>query len=167
MGKSRLRVPLVVFGAALVVLGTVVWFVPLESASSRAPPVPVGSGFKFGLVGPLVLGAVPFTVTWTSSSQDLVKVYSCKTNAACPSFADDAVVAHGSGASGSMAWSGKAGQYYLFVPSANSNVTVTYVEPLVGGFLGVSVLGAGVLAAAAGLLIRGRPRTPRSSGASR
>jgi hypothetical protein len=153
------KTSLVVFGLAIAIVGAALWYAPLVS-SSTSIPVPAGYAYDFGVSGSLMIGPIPFTATWTSATDANVTVYSCGTSSSCSSETNGTVVAHGTGASGSMHWSSRAGDYYLLVPSSDTNVTVTYVEPVAGGFAGVGLLGAGLLVLLAGLAVPGTPRKP-------
>jgi hypothetical protein len=154
------RTSLLVFGLAVAVVGAVVWYAPLVSTSSSIP-IPAGYAYDFGVTGSLLIGPIPFTATWTGGSGDNVTVYACGTSSACASETNGTVVAHGTGAHGSVGWSSRADRYFLLVPSLDSNVTVSYVEPVAGGFGGVGLLGAGVLILVAGLIV-----PPKSRGAA-
>lgn len=155
-----MRASVVAFGAALVIVGAALWFVPLASASSHIT-VPVGYAYRFGATGEFLVGAIPFTAKWTSSAGDSVSVYACGTNSACPNERNGTLVAHGVGATGSVGWSSRSGQYYLLVPSADSNVTITYLEPVEAGLAGIGVLGVGVLVLVAGVAMgRKSPSAP-------
>jgi hypothetical protein len=153
------RRSVVVFGVAVAVVGAGLCFVPLVSTSSHIS-IPVGDGYRFGITGALLFATIPFTASWTAGTDANVTVYDCGTNPACPKQVQYPVVAHGLGARGSMGWSGKAGEEYLLVPSADSNVTVTYVEPVSSGLLGVGVVGLGVLVLLLGVVLVRRPPVP-------
>ncbi|MCI4325345.1 MAG: hypothetical protein L3K00_05650 [Thermoplasmata archaeon] len=156
-----MRTSLVVFGLAVAVVGVALWYAPLVS-SSTSISVPVGHAYDFGVSGTLIIGPIPFTASWTSTVDANVTVYACGTSSACAAETNGTVVAHGSGMSGSIDWSSKAGQYYLLVPSPDATVTVSYVEPVAGGFVGVGVLGLGVLVVVVGLAV-GRRESETSS----
>jgi hypothetical protein len=149
---------LIVFGVALAVVGAALWFAPLATSSSHLP-VPVGSAYRFGVTGPVLFGPIAITASWTSAFAANVTVYGCGSNSACPNEVHGSVVAHGVGSHGSMGWTGKAGEYYLLVPSVDSNVTVSYLGPVAGGWVGVGLLGAGIVVLATGILLS---RTPPS-----
>jgi hypothetical protein len=154
------------FGLVLALVGAVLWYVPVTTASSSTP-VPVGDAFDFSVPGTLIIGPVPFTATWTASGPTNVTLYGCGSDAKCSAQTNSSVIARGAGTTGSMKWTGKAGLYYLFVPDASTNVTISYGEPLLGGLGGLAVLGVGIVVLVAGIAMRrspGSPRTPASPG---
>ncbi|HKV90147.1 MAG TPA: hypothetical protein VJQ43_03005 [Thermoplasmata archaeon] len=157
-----MRVEFVIVGAVLAVLGAALWVVPLTSASSQTE-IPLGEAYDFGVPSPLVIGSVPYSATWTATSPANVTIYACGANSACPDPTNHSVVAHGTGSTGSLAWTSKSGQYFLLVPNATVNVTLTYREPVSGGLAGLALLGAGALIAVVGLLVKRRPVAQKTS----
>ena len=144
-------------GAVLAIVGAVLWLVPLSAASSSTP-VAYGQAYDFGVPGSLEVGAIPYTAHWTMTTVGTVTVYSCGTDSNCPEGVNASVVAHGTGMSGSVSWSSRAGQYYLLVPNATANVTIDYKEPFEGGLVGMVLLGVGILVAVAAAAISGKPK---------
>lgn len=142
-------------GVVLALVGAVLWYVPVTTASSSIE-VPVGEAFDFSVPGTLIIGPVPFTATWTASGPVNVTVYGCGSDSKCSAQTNSTVVDRGMGATGSMKWTGKSGLYYLFVPNATTNLTVTYVEPLLGGLGGLALLGIGIVVAVAGVSMHRR-----------
>jgi hypothetical protein len=151
-----MRAAVAVFGVALIVVGAALWYLPLTSVSSSIR-VPVGDAYVFGTPASFLIGSVPWKASWTSDATANVTIYSCGTSSGCPNQLNGSVISHAMGTSGSMSWTGKAGQYYLLVPSTTSNVTVSYQEPLLGGLAGIGILGVGVLVAVVGVAM---PRNP-------
>ena len=144
-------------GAVLAVVGAVLWLVPLSAASSSTP-VAYGQAYDFGVPGSLEVGSIPYTAHWTMSSDGSVTVYSCGTDSNCPQGVNATVVARGTGTTGAMSWSSRAGQYYLLVPNATANITIDYKEPFEGGLVGMVVLGVGILVAVAAAALPSRPK---------
>jgi hypothetical protein len=153
------RASIAVLGAVLVVIGAVLWVVPVTPASSSIQ-VPYGDGYDFGLPSGVMIGSVPYSADWSAPTSANVTLYSCGTDSGCPNYSFDPVVAHGTGASGSMRWSSAGGRYFLLVPNVTANITVHYTEPVAGGVAGVGLLGVGVIVCVAGLAIRKPPSDP-------
>jgi hypothetical protein len=149
------RANVVVFGVALVLVGFVVWYFPLTTGSTSAP-VPRGDAYDYGLPGALLIGPIPYTASWTASGPANITIYSCGTDPGCPDGPDAPVVAYSDEASGSLSWTSSGGHFFLLVPGAPVNVTVTYMEPIGGGLVGIGVLGFGVIITVAGLAMRRR-----------
>ncbi|MCI4326302.1 MAG: hypothetical protein L3K16_01495 [Thermoplasmata archaeon] len=152
-----MRAWIAVLGAVLVVLGAVLWVVPVTPASSSIL-VPYGDGYDFGLPSGVLIGSVPYSADWSAPVSANVTLYSCGTDSGCPNYSFDPVVAQGHGASGSMSWSSSAGRYFLLVPNVTANITVHYTEPVAGGLAGVGLLGVGVIVCVAGIAIRKPPQ---------
>jgi hypothetical protein len=152
------RANIAVFGAALIVVGLVFWYFPLTTGSTTTP-VPQGDGYDYGLPGALIIGPVPYTASWTSSTPANVTIFSCGTDSGCPNGPDSSVVAQANSTSdsGSISWTSSGGHYFLLVPSVTANVTVSYMEPVGGGLVGIGVLGLGAIVGVAGLAARRPP----------
>jgi hypothetical protein len=153
------RAAVAVFGVAMIVVGAALWYLPLNSVSSSIE-VPLGDAYVFGVPASSIVGSVPFKASWSSGSDTNVTIYSCGSNSGCPTQLNGSVIAHASGTSGSMGWTSKMGQYYLLVPNTTANVTVSFLEPLLGGIAGIGVLGAGAV-----ILLAGVAMTKKSAAA--
>lgn len=150
-----MRVAVVVLGIVVILVGAVLWLVPLAPATSSIQ-VPVGDAYDFGVPGSLVIGNIPYKVAWTAGPDANVTIYSCGASSACAGGTNESVLAQRYGSSGSVSWMGQAGQYYLLVPNQTANVTVDYQQPVSGGLVGLGVLGAGIVLTLAGLAIPSR-----------
>jgi hypothetical protein len=158
------RVAVVAFGVVVILAGAVLWYVPLSSASTSLQ-VPVGDAYDFGVPNGYILGAIPYTASWASGSSTNVTIYGCGTNSACPNEVSGPVVAHADAATGSLKWTSSAGHFFLLVPNSTVNLTLSYLEPVAGGLVGIGMVGLGAIAFVVGLAVR-KPTIPGAAGSS-
>ena len=137
------------------------------SISIGSNDVPATSGDIVEANPPLALLTphLPYTVTWTSDSGGPVNVsvYNCGTDSSCSNFGPSDRVATGTGATGSLSWSGVKGNYYAIVPAGltgRTTVTASVGEPLDGGIVGLAVLVLGLIFLAIGATGGKPPRAP-------
>jgi hypothetical protein len=152
-------------GIAIVIVGALLWWWPMPlSRSAAIPPngqMIVGYGDS---VSP-GLSAETYTARWESSGSVNVTVSDCGSDASCST--PGAIVAKASAPSGSVAWTGAPGQYFLVAPDANGsvNVSVDTQWPLQAGWAGIALAGVGGIVIVAGALLpptrRGPPPTPK------
>lgn len=155
-----MRTEVAIVGVVLAVVGAALWYLPLTAATSTKE-VPLGDAYDFGVPSTLIVGSIPYSAAWTGTGATNVTVFACGSDAGCVNATSHTIVAHGAGTTGSVGWTGKSGQYYLLVPNATVNLTLTYHEPVAGGLAGLGLLGAGILIAVAGLAIRkDKPSAP-------
>lgn len=137
----------VAVGLVLLILGVVLWYLPIAGQMSTTLSIPAGSEESIGDPAPVALltKTVSFTVSWSSSSSVTVRVYDCGTNQNSCSTITNATspVASGSGSTGSLTWSGPKGEYFAVVPSGSTTATISYSAPLANGLagLGLTILG--------------------------
>jgi hypothetical protein len=157
-----MRGNLLAVGVLLVLIGIALWYFPLQSGSLAPDHVPSGTKDIIQLSAPLDLlgSSVPFSLDWNASSSVTVDVYSCGTDSSCASAGSSSPVASGSGASGSLSWSGHRGQYFAVVPTgAPTTVAVSYTYPLYDGLPGIGIFVAGVIVVLLGVGLS-RPPPP-------
>ncbi|HXQ94760.1 MAG TPA: hypothetical protein VN864_06310 [Thermoplasmata archaeon] len=152
-----MRLPVVAFGVVLILAGAALWYVPLTSATTTIQ-VPVGDAYDFGVPTGYIVAGIPYTASWNSGSLTNVTIYSCGTNSACPNEVSAPVVAQRDASSGSLKWTSSAGHYFLLVPNTTVNLTLSYLEPVSGGLVGLGALGLGAIVLVVGLALR-RPPT--------
>jgi len=154
------RFGIVAIGATLIVVGALVWYAPLQPIHD-GPLTDTGSAYTIGLQAPLdVLGAtVSFSLTWSSSVDESVEVYSCGSHPTCTGLTNSDLVTRGSGKTGTLGWTGKAGEYFAFLSSSQPvELTVDYTEPVLGGTAGLGTLIFGGFLAALGVVSAAPPR---------
>jgi len=164
--RALVRFGIVAIGAVLIVVGGLVWYAPLQPIHD-GPLTDTGSSYSIGLQAPLdVLGAtVSFSLTWSSSVDESVEIYSCGTHPTCTGLTSSDFVAGGSGKTGTLGWTGKAGEYFAFVSSSQPiQLTIDYTEPVLGGTAGLGTLVFGGFLAALGIVTA---TPPRPAGAGR
>jgi len=157
-----MRKGFVAIGVALALVGVALWYFPLQTVSSNIS-IPQGKSQVVGLEAPLDLLGAPITYTlhWSSSSTSVVAVYRCGTSSTCSATGPGSLVVKGSGRTGSLSWTGPAGDYFHIIPSGPVEVTFEELEPLLGGSLGLSVLGFGAFLAVFALWLPAVPEGDR------
>jgi len=157
-----MRGNLLAVGVLLVLIGVALWYFPLQTGSLPADLVPSGTKDIIQLGAPLdLLGStVPFSLDWNASTSVTVNVYACGADASCSSAGSGAPLATGSGASGTIDWSGHRGQYFALVPTGGSaTLHVSYTYPLYDGLPGIALFVVGVIVVLLGVGLS-RPPTP-------
>ena len=158
-----MRTGWVIVGVVLLILGFVLWYIPMN-VSDGSLDVPAGSVDAVEANPPLALLTpnLPYTVTWSSDSGHSVNVtvYNCGTDSSCANIASSNKVTSGSGASGTVKWTGAKGNYYAIEPSSSSTVTVNVGEPLIGGIVGLALVAIGVIFLIVGAARKSKPRAP-------
>jgi hypothetical protein len=160
----------VVVGVVLAIAGGVLWVVPVPgSFPSRTFDSSARSWYALNVSVQPTVGSlnsqIQFAASWastggTAAAQNSVWVYSCGYNANCSKFdPSSAPVAQGSGASGTLHWTGGTGELFMVTPrslgpGSNVSVTVTYGETLLGGVASLVFVVAGVGLAAVGMISR-------------
>ncbi|HEV2166477.1 MAG TPA: hypothetical protein VGS23_05835 [Thermoplasmata archaeon] len=145
-----------VVGILVLIVGVALWYIPMNvSIGSNHVPALSGDIVEASPPAALLTPKLPYTVTWSSDSGAPVNlsVYNCGTDSTCGSFTPSDRVASGSGATGTVTWSGVKGNYYAIVPSgltAKTTVTASVGEPLFGGLLGIGLLVLGLIFLAVG-----------------
>lgn len=148
-----MRAGMLVVGILLLIVGIVLWYLPVQpSATTQA--VPTGEGAIISANPPLAVltSSLSYNANWSASSTVTVNVYDCGTDTQCTNAVHTSPIATGTGASGSLSWSGPKGEVFLVVPSSTATVTTTVTEPLLGGVIGVVLLVIGILLAAIGAM---------------
>lgn len=150
-----MRAGVAVVGVVLLVIGAVLWYVPLPGTSTGQTNVAAGQGEVVQATAPLALltPTVSMTVTWTASSSTQVRVLACGTDSGCGS-PGSTPVASGTGTSGSLTFSADKGSYYLIEPDHSATINVQPTVPILGGALGLVLLIVGILLLVVGLVAR-------------
>ncbi len=153
-----MRKGILVVGVVLLILGAVLWYLPISTTQSQA--VPNGDAWTIGANPPLALltPTIPYTVTWNSASGLNVSVYDCGSSGSCTSSSLVNPVATGNG--GSLSWSGTKGDSYAIVPSRATTLNLGIGEPIAGGLLGLLLVVVGIILALVGAASGGSKMRP-------
>lgn len=150
-----MRAGIAVVGIVLLVIGAVLWYLPLPGTSTGQTQVAAGQGETVQATAPLALltPQVTLTVTWTASTSAAIRVYSCGSDSSCGSPSSTAI-ASGSGTSGTLTFTADKGSYYIIVPDHTATINVQPTVPILGGALGLVLLVIGIILLLVGLVAR-------------
>jgi hypothetical protein len=146
------RSSVVVIGVVLAVVGFALWYAPLEDVSKGTVEI-VKPTYVVGVQVPLDVlgGGLDYEISWHSSSSESLRVYDCGTDSNCADATHAPQVAQASGNSVQFKFAAKSGRYYDLVFSALPiSPTISYVEPVLGGTLGLASTLVGVIVAIVG-----------------
>lgn len=139
-------------GIAIALVGAALWYVPLEPTASGGKTI-----YSFSRVIELdapfdVLGApIAFSLTWTGEYPAIVQLYQCGHSSNCSDLPASDYVTGGSGATGTLHWTGTAGEFFLFRTSTEPiTLDLHYTQPLLGGAVGLAFVIFGVFLAVLG-----------------
>ncbi|MGI0053355.1 MAG: hypothetical protein ACREC5_04765 [Thermoplasmata archaeon] len=132
-----MRKGVLVAGIVLLVLGAVLWYLPIPMSQSQTVPTGYAWTLSTSPAAAVLTPTIPYSVTWDASPGLSVSVFDCGSGSCDLGSLSDVVT---SGSGGSLSWSGVKGSTYAIVPTSNATFTVSISEPLGGGDVGVALL---------------------------
>jgi hypothetical protein len=158
------RAGLAATGILLLVIGAVLWYLPLQTIQSGSQSVPTNYGLITQPVAPYayITPSISFSTSWQGSAAVTVKVFDCGTDSKCggvdPTTSNP--VASGNGTSGTISWTGKGANYYEVFPSSGTSMSYQATVPLLKGIVGLALLALGVVLLLVGLVAGRRKPAP-------